>query len=75
MVRTIFVISSILVAGGISALAYFHNMNWLYAFIVFGPLILIGFRDMMQNKHAIRKNFPLIGNLRYMLEAISPEIQ
>ncbi len=30
---------------------------------------------MVQTKHAIKKNFPVIGNLRYMLESISPEIQ
>lgn len=30
---------------------------------------------MLQSKHAIRKNFPVIGNLRYILEGISPEIQ
>ncbi|MFT4601367.1 MAG: glutamate synthase domain-containing protein 2 [Arenicella sp.] len=75
MVRIIFVLLSLLISGGIAAAAYFHHMNWLYAFIFFGPLILIGLRDMLQNKRAIRKNFPLIGNLRYMMEAISPEIQ
>src|SRR5690606_41887155 len=29
----------------------------------------------MQNKHAILKNFPVIGYLRYFFEFISPEIQ
>ncbi len=30
--------------------------------------------DILQNKHTIRKNFPVIGRFRYMLEAIRPEI-
>ena len=38
------------------------------------PLFLIGLYDMIQKKHAIRRNFPLIGNFRYMLESIGPEI-
>ncbi len=38
-------------------------------------LILIGLKDIFQNHQAVRKNFPLIGNFRYMLEAIRPEIQ
>ena len=38
------------------------------------PLILIGFSDIFQKKHTIRRNFPLIGNLRYLLEKIRPEI-
>lgn len=75
MVRTIFFIASFLITGGLAALAYFHSINWLYAFIFFGPLILIGLRDSFQSKHAIKKNFPVIGNIRYLLEAISPEIQ
>lgn len=29
---------------------------------------------MTQKKHAIRRNFPVIGNFRYMLESIRPEI-
>ncbi len=75
MVRKIFLILSFVISTIIMALAYRVSFNWLYAFIIVGPLILIGLRDILQNKHAIRKNFPLIGNFRYMLESISPEIQ
>lgn len=75
MVRTIFVISALVVTAGTLALAKYVHFNWIYLFILWGPLILIGLRDMLQNKHAIKKNFPVIGNLRYLFEAISPEIQ
>ena len=75
MVRTIFLLSALSVSAGIGAAAYFHSLNWLYLFILFGPLILLGLRDILQSKHAIKKNFPVIGNLRYFLESISPEIQ
>lgn len=46
----------------------------LIAFIVFGPLMILGFIDMNQTKRSIRRNFPLIGRLRYLLENIRPEI-
>ncbi|MCB9225368.1 MAG: FMN-binding glutamate synthase family protein [Crocinitomicaceae bacterium] len=75
MVRTIFVISALFISAGITALGYFINWNWMYLFVFFGPLILLGLRDMTQSKHAIKKNFPVIGNLRYFFESISPEIQ
>lgn len=75
MVRTIFLLSALFVSAGITALGYFVSWNWMLLFILFGPLILIGLRDMLQNKHAVKKNFPVIGNLRYILEGISPEIQ
>ena len=75
MVRTIFVVSAIIISACIFALAHFFGNSWLFAFIAIGPLILVGTHDMIQNKHTIKKNFPVIGNFRYMLESISPEIQ
>jgi len=41
---------------------------------VIGPLILIGIIDLTQKKHAIKRNFPVIGRARYLLEKIRPEI-
>ena len=42
-----------------------------------GPiaLMLIGFRDLYQTRHAIQRNYPIIGHLRFMLEYIGPEIR
>lgn len=41
---------------------------------VFAVLILIGLVDAFQTRHTIRRNFPIIGNMRYLLEEIRPEI-
>ena len=38
------------------------------------PLFLLGVSDMLQKKHAIRRNFPVLGHFRYMFESIRPEI-
>jgi glutamate synthase domain-containing protein 2 len=46
----------------------------LLSFIVFAPVILVGLLDIMQKKQTIRRNFPVIGNFRYMLEKVRPEI-
>jgi len=46
----------------------------LWSLVVILPLIAIGLVDIFQKKHTIRRNFPLIGNFRYMLEKIRPEI-
>ncbi|NQY12203.1 MAG: FMN-binding glutamate synthase family protein [Flavobacteriales bacterium] len=46
----------------------------LWSAILFGPLILVGITDIIQSKHTIRKNFPVLGHGRYMLEKIRPEI-
>ena len=47
---------------------------WVLAAIVVGLLIL-AVRDMTQKRHAILRNFPVLGHMRYLLESIRPEIQ
>lgn len=42
--------------------------------VVVGPLTLIGIRDYFQTKHTIKRNFPLIGNMRYIFEAVAPAL-
>lgn len=37
-------------------------------------LLVLGFYDMIQKKHTILRNFPVIGHMRYLLEMIGPEI-
>ncbi|QIX25690.1 FMN-binding glutamate synthase family protein [Nocardioides sp. JQ2195] len=32
-------------------------------------------RDLTQTKHALKRNFPVVANLRYFLEAIGPELR
>ena len=41
------------------------------------PLLLfgIGLRDVLQSKHAILRNYPLLGHFRFLLEYIRPEIR
>ena len=38
-------------------------------------LLLIILYDLMQSKHAILRNFPIIGHFRYWLEAVGPELR
>jgi glutamate synthase domain-containing protein 2 len=35
---------------------------------------MVGYFDIFQTKHSIRRNFPIIGNFRYFFEFIRPEI-
>ncbi len=38
-------------------------------------LVILAVIDLTQTKHAIRRNFPLVGRLRYALEKIGPELR
>jgi glutamate synthase domain-containing protein 2 len=42
---------------------------------VTGFLSLIGIRDLFQTRHAVLRNYPIIGHLRFLLEDIRPEIR
>ena len=49
---------------------------WLIApFAVFGVLTLIGVWDIVQTKHSLRRNYPIMAHIRFMLEKIRPEIR
>ncbi len=42
---------------------------------IFLMLSLVGLYDLQQSHHAILRNYPIIGHLRFMLETIRPEIR
>jgi glutamate synthase domain-containing protein 2 len=44
-------------------------------YVILVPLTIIGLKDVMQKKHIILRNYPVIGHFRYLLEEIRPEIQ
>jgi glutamate synthase domain-containing protein 2 len=57
------------------------GFTWV-AFGTLGPLALLclfgallGLRDVRQSRHAVIRNYPVIGHIRYLLEFIRPEIR
>ena len=47
---------------------------FLWAFIVVGPLVVLGLIDFFQKKSTIRRNYPLLGKGRYIMEDWRPKI-
>ncbi|MBB1598519.1 glutamate synthase [Variovorax sp. UMC13] len=47
---------------------------WL-ALAVFATLTGVGVHDLRQERHAILRNYPVIGHLRFLLEFIRPEMR
>ncbi len=43
--------------------------------LLLGALVAMGLYDLRQDKRAVLRNYPLIGNLRFLLEHIRPEIR
>ena len=62
------------VLGLLLALAYFAVSGEGGWAVVFALLVALGV-DLRQDSHAILRNYPVIGNLRFVLEYIRPEIR
>lgn len=66
--------STLLLLTVISLLVATHLLARLWLFIPLSVLAIVIY-DTLQNKHALRKNFPLVGRMRYLFESIRPEIR
>src|ERR1051325_4069110 len=47
---------------------------WAFALVV-ASLLLVALYDLTQKRHAVMRNFPVIGHLRYILETFGPELR
>ena len=49
---------------------------WLWALAVIGAvLVATTVHDVAQKRHAVLRNFPIVGHLRYLLESFGPELR
>lgn len=53
----------------------FESIDWAWLAIPSWGLTALGLYDLNQTKHAVRRNYPIIGNLRYFFESIRPELR
>jgi len=72
--RNDFTVFSILYILLVSVVAYFWWPPILWSLVLFGPLIVLGIYEMFQTKHAIMRNFPILGRGRYIMELLRPKI-
>jgi len=47
----------------------------MWTWIIVSVVAVVAVYDLTQRKHAILRNFPLIGHFRYWLEAVGPELR
>jgi glutamate synthase domain-containing protein 2 len=58
-----------------TVLALTLNPWWAAPLIVLVPLLAVGISDLIQPAHAILRNYPIIGHIRFILESIRPELR
>ena len=71
--RKLFLLSSFLMVLIAGIITYFWPpFIWSYVFI--GGVILVGIFDMIQKKHSIMSNFPVVGRFRWVAEWLRPKV-
>jgi len=63
-----------LIIFSLQAAAYMSSPWSLLLALITLPLFIMGVIDINQHKQSIRRNFPVIGRMRYLFEMIRPEI-
>jgi glutamate synthase domain-containing protein 2 len=72
--RNEFIIGSVIFSIIASLLVWFFGgWSWVFASIV-AFLIIIGIGDLTQKKQTIRRNYPIVGRMRYWMEELRPKL-
>ena len=48
---------------------------WGWGVLAFGLLAALGTHDLLQRRHTVSRNYPILAHLRYNLESFGPEIR
>jgi hypothetical protein len=64
-----------LVGSAVFAVLIPYNGVFIAVFALCAILSAVGIWDLVQSKHSVRRNYPILANIRFMLEKIRPEIR
>lgn len=73
--RKIIIISAIAINILVAILASTFSVYYLWWLVVTLPILWSAIAHSMQKKHAILRNFPVLGLFRYFFESIRPELR
>lgn len=71
--RKVFVAFAAFLVAFTVMLGLYQPFLW-WTFIFTGPIVLLGIYDLYQPKHSIVRNYPVLGRLRYFMEAMRPKV-
>ncbi|QQK66053.1 FMN-binding glutamate synthase family protein [Cobetia sp. cqz5-12] len=64
------------ILGALICLPLAMQNAWLWPLaILFVLLVAVGLNDLRQSDYAVRRNYPVIGNMRYLFKALRPEMR
>jgi glutamate synthase domain-containing protein 2 len=75
VIRFAFVALLVTAAGALTSLAFADSSGWWMLAVAFWAVAAGGVYDLFQRRHSVLRNYPVLGHLRFLLEAVRPEIQ
>ena len=67
-----FVIVALWVVSALQLVVGQASLIWV---LLLSALVIVGIHDLQQTRHAILRNYPIMGHLRFLLEFIRPELR
>jgi glutamate synthase domain-containing protein 2 len=71
--KTRFIIYSLIVCVTAAFISYFWWPFW-FSFLLIVPIIILGIYDQIQTKQTLKRNFPIIGRMRWWAEWLRPKV-
>jgi glutamate synthase domain-containing protein 2 len=59
----------------IAATFLLGGVGWIVVAVLAAALVALAVHDLVQRRHSILRNYPILGHFRFMLESIRPELQ
>src|ERR1700742_1596774 len=73
--RFVFVALLTAVAGSLLFVAAVGPWVWWIPAVAVAVVAVVGIYDLVQRRHAVLRNYPVLGHMRFLLEALRPELQ
>ncbi|MFB8002634.1 FMN-binding glutamate synthase family protein [Nocardia sp. NPDC056000] len=67
-----FLATAVLAVGVAAAIG---SWAWYVLLVILVALLVVGVYDVIQTRHSILRNYPVLGHMRYLLESLRPELQ
>lgn len=59
----------------VGVVAAIGSWAWWVLVVVLTAMVVVGVYDLVQKKHSVLRNYPILGHMRYLLESLRPELQ
>ncbi|MEU5366520.1 FMN-binding glutamate synthase family protein [Streptomyces sp. NPDC005925] len=75
MTRVGMIVLTLVTALGALAAAVVISPAWWFAALPLTFVSALGVRDLVQRRHSVLRNYPVLGHARFLMERIRPELQ